>query len=171
MATNRFLTLVNGVKTLVSAISSFTGNANEIVATDGSGFIDASLLPPGVGGCSFENGTADGNLTAGMLVDVYDNLGTLTVRPADNTNGEAADGFVTTAYTSGATNVMVFTSGDVTGAGLTAGEDYWLSTAGTFVLGPPAEPENGISQKVGVAKTATELCFLPSDPCAIDLIP
>ena len=46
MATgNNFLTLINGVKTLVASISSFTGNANEIVSTNSSGVIEPDLLP------------------------------------------------------------------------------------------------------------------------------
>lgn len=167
---SRYLSLVQGVKVLLSAISAFTGNANEIIATDGSGFIDSSLLPPGVGGCTFTNVTADGNLTAGMVIDIYDNSGTLTARPADNANGEAADGFVTAAFTSGDTNVTVFTAGELPLAGLTAGEDYWLSASGAIVLGPPAEPEDGIVQFIGVANTATTLCFNPGAPCAIDLV-
>ncbi len=46
MATaNTFLTLVSGVKTLVTAISSFTGSANEVISTNGDGFVDPTLLP------------------------------------------------------------------------------------------------------------------------------
>ena len=41
---NTFLSLAaSGIKQLLTAISSFTGNANEIVSTDGSGLIDVSL--------------------------------------------------------------------------------------------------------------------------------
>lgn len=46
MATgNNFLTLINGVKTLVASISAFTGNPNEIVSTNASGVIEPDLLP------------------------------------------------------------------------------------------------------------------------------
>ena len=46
MATDStFLTLVNGVKTLVTSISAFTGTANEIISTDSNGLISADLLP------------------------------------------------------------------------------------------------------------------------------
>ena len=45
---NKFLTLVNGIRTLVAAISASTGaaDADKIVATSSTGQIDKSLLPP-----------------------------------------------------------------------------------------------------------------------------
>ena len=46
---NTFLSLaLDGTKELLTAISAFTGNANEIVATDSNGLVSADLLPPDV---------------------------------------------------------------------------------------------------------------------------
>lgn len=46
MATSsNFLTLINGEKTLVTSINSFTGNPNEVISTDTTGLINSNLLP------------------------------------------------------------------------------------------------------------------------------
>ena len=167
-SSNVFLTLVSGVKTLVSSISAFTGNANEIISTDGSGLIDASLLPPGSTPKTVTV-TANGNLTAGDFVNIYDDTGTLTAQPADEASAFPANGFVLAAIgdTSSGTAYM---AGVNTGlAGLTAGVTYYLSTAGGVTATPPTS-EDGIQQRLGEAMSATELCLPdPTNFVVIDL--
>lgn len=59
---NTFKSLAaNGEEQLLSAVSSFTGNANEIVATDGSGQIDSSILSNAV--LTTTNQTVNGEKT------------------------------------------------------------------------------------------------------------
>ncbi len=47
MSSNNFLTVVNGIKQLVTAITSSTGvnDANKIVMTDSGGKLNSSLIP------------------------------------------------------------------------------------------------------------------------------
>ena len=169
MATaNTFLTLVNGVKTLVSSISTFTGTANEIVSTNGSGVIDATLLPPGVAPKSVTV-TASGALAAGDFVNIFDNLGTLTAQLADESTGLNANGFVTAAIPDTTTGTAFVAGVNNQVSGLTPGDSYWLSTAGGVTTTPPTT-EDGVQQPLGIALSATELCLAdPTNFCAIDL--
>lgn len=170
MATsNVFLTLVSGVKTLVSSISSFTGSANEIVSTNGSGFIDPSLLPPGVGAKTYTM-TADGNLTAGMFVNIFDDSSVLSARPADESLGFPANGFVLDPILDNATGTVYASGVNTALAGLTPGQTYWLDVSGG-VATSPSLTEQGFTQEIGVALSATELCLAnPGVGCVIDLL-
>ena len=167
-ATN-FLTLVNGVKTLVASISAFTGNANEVVSTNGSGFIDPSLLPAGIG-AKTATVTASGALAAGDFVNVFDNAGTLTAQLADESTALPANAFVLTAIPDTTTGLAYFSGINNGLSGLTAGLTYYLSTAGGVTTTVPST-EDGIIQCLGTAVSATELCA--PDGCAycvIDLL-
>ena len=167
MATaSNFLTLVNGVKTLVSSISAFTGTANEVVSTNGSGFIDATLLPPGVGVKTVQ-AVANGAIGAGDYVNIYDDTGTLTVQLADESTGIPANGFALAAILDTATGTINITGINDQLSGLTAGVVYWLDAAGA-VTASPAFTEDGATQCLGPALSATELCA--PDPCGYCII-
>lgn len=173
MATNSnlFKTLVSGVEKLAIAISTSAGgsDANKIIATNGSGELDATFLPTGVGATTVVANASE-DLAAMDLVNVWDDAGTVKIRKADgSTTGKAADGFVIAAVTTGNPATM-YDSGKLTGlTGLTDGAAYYLSTtAGSHSTTAPSA--NGqTSQRIGKAVSDTEVLIRLEEPCEIDI--
>ena len=156
-SSNVFLTLTSGIKTLVSSISAFTGNANEIISTNASGVINPDLLPPGVAGAQV-TALSDGALTAGMFVNLYDNSGSLDARPADDAAGIFANGFVLDSVADD-TSVTVYLQGTNTAvAGLVPGDEYFIATAGGLDQTPNVV-NGAVIQIVGPALSATSIYF------------
>lgn len=161
MATNKFLTLINGVYNLVTGISISTGvvDANKLVATDGTGKINSSILPSGIG-ADTQILVASENLAAGDFVNIFDDAGTRTARKADASNNRPAMGFVLASVTSAA-NATVYTAG--VNNSLTAivpGTRYYLSstTAGTSTATAPTAT-NQIIQQLGYGISTTAIAF------------
>lgn len=129
---NLYITLVDGVKTLIKAISTSAGvpDANQIVSTDATGRIHSSLLPPGIGDSSV-TAEASEALDAGDFVELWDDAGVIKARLADNTNNRPAHGFVKTAagLAEVATVLRLGEENDQI-SGLVVGTDYFLGTAG-----------------------------------------
>lgn len=169
----RFLTLANGVRKLVQAITSSAGagDAGKIPALDGAGRLSESFMPLGVGADTV-SATASEALAAGKFVNFWDNAGTFSARLADNSNGRAAHGFVADAVDSAAVATVYPLDGiNAELTGLTIGANYWLGTAGGVTATPLDESDvanaNKVSQWLGVAKSATELVTTDSDPVAL----
>lgn len=140
--------------------SAGAGDANKIVALNSSGQIDSTMLPeiPTFTVMSSEN------LSAGDLINLWDDAGTLKMRKADNTSTtKRADGYIEAAITSGNTGSPTVGGGLVSGlSGLTLAADYYLGTNGGVTTTPPSASAS-IVQYVGRAKSATELVFVPGD--------
>ena len=167
---NTFLSLTTGgIKQLLSAISAFTGNANEIVATDGSGLIDSSLLPPGTGPVTV-TATAVGTLAAGDFVELFDNAAVLSVRKADDALGIPANGFVLAAIPDTTTGTVYLSGSNTAVSGLTPGDKYFLGPTGTIDQTPDPATNGSIVQLIGTAVSATEINFArPDDWCLINV--
>ena len=155
------LQLVNGVFTQVEASITSAGAADsgKIVALNGSGKVDNTMLPTAA---SF-TATASEAIAAGALVNLYNNAGTINIRNADASGGIAkkADGFAPNAIASGATGEVDFDNSVISGlSGLTVGAIYYLSgsTPGAITTTPPSTATY-IVHRVGKAKSATELIF------------
>jgi hypothetical protein len=161
---NRYLALVNGVITMVQAAISSSGSSSsgQIVALNAAGAVDITMMPTGIG-ANTVSAVASATLTAGMLVNIYDNAGVLTVRPADSTTaGSQANGYVIAGFASAATATVYIGGGLINGlSGLTVGSTYYLGTVGAPTATIPATAGN-IVQYVGVAVSATALEFQPS---------
>lgn len=161
MAGNKYLALIAGRIAEVFGIqtSAGAGDAGKIPALNSAGQIDITMMPTGVGETSV-SAIASENLSAGDLVNLWNNAGTINVRKADaTTNGKRAHGFVESAVTSAAT-ATVFISGVINSlSSLTVGSDYYLSTTpGTTTTTPPSASGN-LVQRVGEAQSATALVF------------
>ncbi len=161
MTTNRFVTLINGIQNLVTAISTSAGvaDANKIVATGADGRLANSLMPVGIG-AAVATIVASEALAAGDFVNIWNNAGTRNVRKADASNNRPAHGFVLSSVASAA-SATVYQQGENTGlTGLTPGEIRFLSatTAGTSTTAPPSTAGHLI-QELGVSYSATSLLF------------
>lgn len=166
MTTNKFLTVINGIASVVTAIASSggAGDANKIIATGSDGKIDPTLMPTGIG-ASTESIQASENLAAGDFVNLHDVSGSSRVRKADASNGRLAHGFVLAAATSGQ-NATVYQQGKNTAlSGLSAGQTRWLSAsaAGTSTATPPSTAGQTL-QVLGVCYSATMLLFEFNEP-------
>ncbi len=163
MAIPKFFKNLGGVLTeVIAGITTSTGasDADKIPVTGADGRLDNSFMPTGIGQDTQVVITSE-NLSAGNLVNIYDNAGVVTARKADATTvGKPANGFVAASTTSGqnATIFGIGTNSNLTG--LTGGV-YWLSTtAGEVVAVAPSGTGNFV-QEVGFATAATELWFQP----------
>lgn len=163
MATNKFLTLVDDagkkIRELATAISSFTGNANEIVATGTDGKISPGLITPAT---TTSLPTSD-NLTIGDVVRIFDNAGTSTAGLADATSYDnRAEGYVL-ANTTAPGVAVVYLDGIITDlTGLTPGEPVYTSlTPGGITQTAIPEVSGNINQEIGIAISATEVSFRP----------
>lgn len=149
--------------------SSGAGDAGKIVALDTGGKLDNSLLPTGVGE-ETKTLVASEALTGGDWVNVFDDSGTTKCRKADATGpgaGKRAHGFVLAAVDSGS-NATIYVQGiNNQVSGLTGGSQYFLATtAGGETTTAPSATGN-IVQELGVALSATEVAFWPSNPIVL----
>jgi hypothetical protein len=147
--------------------STGAGNAGDILALDGSGKLDVSVLPSGLGATTKVAATTE-SLSAGDLVNLFNDSGTIKARKADASNGRRAIGFVLSAVTS-PNNATVYLDGTITGlTSLTPGAAYYLSgsTAGAATATAPTT-SGYISQEIGIALSATEINFEEQQPITL----
>ena len=139
--------------------SAGAGDAGKHIAANGSGKIDSTFLPDGIGDDD-RTFVCSENLAAGDLVNIHDDAGTPKVRKADASNGRIAHGYVKSAYTAGATATVHLDGTNDAVSGLTAGNTMYLSgsTAGAITATAPSTSGH-IVQRVGFAMTSTELSF------------
>ncbi len=161
-----YIDLVAGLQKLKATIQAFTGTPDELVSTNASGYIDSSLIDPAALDDKKVTVTSGEALTAGQLVyfDETDS-GNAYIAGYDASlpaGANAAEGYVLTSV-GAAASVDVYLSGSITGlAGLTPGDTYYLDTAGAVTATAPTLDTSGdINQPIGVALSATELCFTP----------
>ena len=155
-------TLMPGGAPVIS--SAGAGDSGKLVKLDAAGKLDITTMPSGLGADS-RSVVASEALSAGDLVNLYSNAGTLNVRKADATvAGKEAVGYVQAAVAQSAP-ATVFFDGTITGlSGMTVGARQFLSTTagGRTETGPSAS--GNVLQCVGVAASATELVFEAGDP-------
>lgn len=156
-----FLKLVNGRPVEGSAVSSSAGagDSGKVVKLDSSGKIDPTMIP---GGVETRTMTASEALSAGDVVNLWNDAGTVKMRKADADADREADGFVLASVSSGASGTVYLEEATITGlSGLTPGALYWLSTTAGSLTDTPPTGANVLSQIVGKALSATEFRFRP----------
>lgn len=153
---NSFLVAVNS--------SAGAGDAAKLPLLDANGRLDNTMMPVGIGADTASIVTSE-NLTAGNLVNIYDNAGTPTARKADaTTTGKEAHGFVLAGTTSPAAATVYF-EGRITGlTSLTPGARQYLNTTAGGLTSTAPSTTGNVVQCVGTAVTATELNFEPQEP-------
>lgn len=171
MAGQKFLAIVSGKLKEVFSVQSSAGaaDAGKVPALDAAGRLDNSMMPVGIGTDS-KQVLASEALSAGDFVNIYNNAGTANARKADaTTTGKECVGFVLSAVSSGATATVLLEGTNTARTGLTPGGEYVLATtAGSVVLAASAPSTAGnVYQKVGIALSATELSFEPSETIEI----
>ena len=170
MAGNLYLTVVSGIKTLISALQSSAGagDAGKLVALDSTGKISDTMMPVGIGAETAVI-TASEALAAGDWVNIYGATGAKCRKADATTAGKEAHGFVLAAVESAAP-ATVYGISQLNNQldSLTPGEMYWLSTtAGQGVATTPPSASGNVVQRLGKAVSATEIVFSPDDPVVI----
>ena len=150
-----------------SATAASTGatEAGKIVALDGTGKLDESLLPPGVG-AEVKILPAYEALVAGEFVNIFDDTGTLKVRKAiADSIGKEAHGYVLDAFAE-TTDATVYIAGiNNELSGLVGGPRMFLSAASAGDATGTAPSGSGqIVQCIGQRLSATEIAFQPEAP-------
>ncbi len=142
--------------TIVNA--TVTSAAGKLVKLGGDGKLDSSVLPTGIGADTAII-VASEALSAGDLVNIWNNSGTANVRKADATTaGKEAHGFVLSAVTSGNNATVYFEGTNTQFTGLTPGRQYLSTTAGKSSATAPSG-SGQVVQIVGFAISATAMNF------------
>lgn len=148
-------------------VSAGAGDVGKLPQFDATGKLDISVLPSGIGS-ETESATASENLSAGDFVNIFDNTGTKNVRKANgSTPGLEANGYVLSAFTSGAVATIYTDGANTSRTGLTAGVTYYLAATAGGVTATPLSTTGQIHQKIGKASTSTSLIFIDSDPITL----
>jgi len=160
MAGNKYIALISGKLKEVIGLQVSTGvsDANKIPALDSAGRLDISLMPAGITAEVVVAPTSE-NLTAGNIVNLYNNAGALTIRKADaTTNTKPAYGFVMANTTSPA-NATMYILGVANSfvTGKTVGATYYLDTTAGGVTATPPSASGNIVQEIGIATATTEI--------------
>lgn len=168
MAGNKYIKNNAGMLTEEAAIqaSAGAGDAGKIPALDAAGRLDTSMMPVGIGADTASIASSE-NLAAGDLVNIWNDTGTAKVRKADaTTSGKEAHGFVLSAVTSPANATVYFEGTNTAVTGLTPGNQFLATTAGTTTSTAPSGSGN-VVQKVGVASSAASLNFEAQQPIVL----
>jgi hypothetical protein len=156
----KFLKNISGNVTEHEALvtSAGAGDAGKIPALDAAGKLSDTMLPTGIA-ADTATIVASESLSAGSLVNIWDDAGTPKVRLADATSlGKEAHGFVKDNFSLGA-NAVVYFEGSNTGlSGLTPGKQFLSTTPGQSTVTAPSGSGN-VVQVVGFAYSATALNF------------
>ena len=147
---------------VIATVSGGTvGQAGGIIALDGTGRLDPSIMPVGVAADTY-SGVAAEALTAGN--NVYINSSGEVAKASAASGGVDADGFVLSSFTSGATALVYFEGRNTALSGLTVGARYYLSDSTPGGLtSTPVTGAGKRHQYIGKAITATTLAFEPDD--------
>jgi hypothetical protein len=155
-------TIVNSKTTSAGA-----GDSGKVVALDSAGRIDATMMPVGVA-ADTASIVASEALSAGDLVNVWNNAGTANIRKADaSTSGKEAHGFVLAAVSSSASGAVYFEGTNTQCTSLTPGVQYLsASTPGKSTVTAPSGAGK-VVQVVGFGLSATALNFQAELPIVL----
>lgn len=161
--------IVGGVITdqNANAASAGAGDAGKMVKLDGTGKLDATMMPVGVG-AETRTIQASENLSAGDLINIHDVSGP-RIRKADATAaGKEAHGFVLGAISSGASGTVYPEENVLSGlTGLTPGARQFLSTTPGARTDTAPSTAGNVAQIIGVALSTTEILFRPETPITL----
>lgn len=149
--------LVNG-----TVASAGAGDSAKFIQLDGSGRIDNTCMPVGIGADTASITTSEA-LSAGDFVNIWNSTGA-KVRKADATvAGKEAHGFVLAGVGSGASATVYFEGTNTGVTGQTPGPVFLHTTAGLATSAAPSGSGNAV-QRIGFAVSATAINFQSQPP-------
>jgi hypothetical protein len=154
-------TIINSKASSVGA-----GDTGKIPALDATGKLDASFMPVGIG-ADTASIVASETLSAGDLVNIWNNASVANVRKADATvAGKEAHGFILAGAAALSSAVVYFEGTDTGMTGLIPGKQFLAITAGTTTVTAPSATGN-VVQVVGFATSATSMNFRSLTPITL----
>ena len=141
-------------------------DAGKTLLLDASGRIASTAMPVGIGADTASLPASEA-LTAGDLVNIWNDGGTAKVRRADaSMQGKEAHGFVLAAVGAGAQATVYFEGTNTQASGLTPGAMFLSATAGKATATAPSAAGQ-VVQRVGFATSATSLNFQAGEPVTL----
>lgn len=137
--------------------SAGAGDAAKIPQLDGSGRLDSTVLPVGIGADTATITTSEA-LAAGDFVNIHNSSGAKARKADATTAGKEAHGFVLSAVGSGASATVYFEGTNTAVTGQTPGVVFLQTTAGAAGSTAPSSAGN-VVQKLGIATSATTINF------------
>lgn len=164
----KYLTNNAGTVTEAATIATSAGAADsgKIPGLDGTGRLDTSFLPVGIGADTASIAASEA-LAAGDYVNIHNSTGA-KVRKADaSTAGKEAHGFVLAAVSSGANATVYFEGTNTQVTGQTPGVLYLsASTPGAATAVAPTGTGQ-VVQRLGIAIGTTAANFEPQPPIVL----
>lgn len=155
--------------TLLNAkiVSAGAADSGKMAQLDATGRLDTSVMPNGIG-ADTRIVIASEALSAGDIINIYNNAGVANVRKADgSTSGKAANGYVVAAAADGGNALVYFENTNAQMSGMTPGTQYLSATTpGKSTSVPPSGPGN-VVQIIGFATSATEMNFQFNQPIVL----
>jgi hypothetical protein len=142
--------------------SAGAGDTGKLVALDGAGRIDSTMMPVGVG-ADTATVTASENLAAGDWVNIWNSTGAKARKADATTAGKEAHGFVLSVVSSSAAATVYFEGMNTGVTGMTPGVIYLSTTAGIGTSTAPSAAGNAV-QRIGYATSATAVNFQSMQP-------
>ena len=165
----KYLEQFQGVQreVIANVTSAGAGDSGKIVSLDGTGRIDSSMMPVGIG-ADTQSIQASEALAAGDFVNIYNLTGASRARKADATvAGKQADGFVLAAVANAAQALVYLEGTNTLVTGQTPGPVYCAVTPGQAITAPGPLAAGNISQQIGVATSPTTINFSRSNPVTL----
>lgn len=155
----KYLAAIAGQTTEVSGLAASAGaaDAGKIPQLDGTGRIDGSMMPVGIGADTAAITTSEA-LAAGDYVNIHNVAGARARKADATTAGKEAHGFVLAAFGSGAAATVYFEGANTQVSGQTPGRVFLGTTAGLGQTAAPSAAGN-VVQVVGFATSATSVNF------------
>ena len=142
------------------------GDAGKLPSLDASGRLDTSFMPVGLG-ADTASIVASEILSAGDLVNIFNNAGTANVRKADATTaGKDAHGFVLSGFAAAASALVYFEGSNTAVTTRTPGVQFLATVAGSTTITAPTGTGN-VVQRVGFATSATSINFQSQPPIVL----
>ena len=165
----KFLTNNAGAIQEVAANTSSAGagDAGKLPALDGTGRLDTSFMPVGIGADTAVIAATEA-IATGRYVNIYDGgSGVFKCRNADASSGKPGYGFVLAPVTSGSNATIYFGGQNTQLTGLVPGDVYLSDTTPGSVTQTAPTTSGHIVQKLGPAISATTMDFNPSPPITL----
>lgn len=156
-----------GTLTERAAIQASAGaaDAGKIVALDGGGKLDPTMMPTGIGADAAQIQASE-SLSAGDFVNIHNASGARARKADASTVGKEAHGFVLAAVATGAQATVYFEGTNTQVTGQTPGSVFLSTTPGAATATAPSAAGQ-VVQRLGFAISATAINFQSQPPIVL----
>lgn len=142
-----------------------SSSANKVVKLDGTGKLDSTVMPVGIGADTASITTSEA-VAAGDWINIWNSTGPKARKADATTAGKKAMGFVLAGAASGALATVYFEGTNTQVSGQVAGDVFLQTTAGLGGATAPSAAGN-VVQNIGFATSATSVNFQSQLPITL----